>query len=163
VRVRLLSADTFDPGDEAVIRFVAGMARSRRAVRGLLDKRASAVRVVLDADQDGRLGYAIELPGHARGALRTALGAYPHVEAHDETMTDGCPPGAVARAELTLARPSTEPLRAGGVGSRRRGQGFWTLFRTPRPKPAANAPPDLAAPQRKRPRYDQRGVRGLNP
>jgi len=115
VRVRLLPADTFDPHDEAVIRFAAGLARSRRAVRGVLDRRASAVRILLDADADGRLGYAIELPGHARAALRTALGAYPHVEAHDEPMPDDDPQGAVARAELTLARPSTEPLRMTGL------------------------------------------------
>jgi hypothetical protein len=120
-RVRMLAIppDSFDPSDESVIRFAAGLSRSRRALRGLLDAPASAVRLVLDADPAGRLQYAIEVPHHAQGALRAALSPYPGVDlrpdpsaAGDDAVEDGV---EVARAELVLARPSSEPLRAAGL------------------------------------------------
>lgn len=118
VRVQLVPADSFDPADEAVIRFAAGLGRARRAIHGLLDSPASAVRVQLDTDSANRLRYTVELPEHARSALRTSIGSYPSVELHD---LDPDPPTArsrrvkVARAELVLARPSTEPLRQTGL------------------------------------------------
>lgn len=118
VRVQLIPADSFDPADEAVIRFAAGLGRARRAVRGLLDAPGSAVRIRLDTDSANRLRYTVELPEHARSALRTSIGSYPSVELHD---LDPDPPTApsrrvkVARAELVLARPSTEPLRQTGL------------------------------------------------
>lgn len=118
VRVQLIPADSFDPADEAVIRFAAGLGRARRAVRGLLDSPGSAVRIRLDTDSANRLRYTVELPEHARSALRTSIGSYPSVELHD---LDPAAPTArsrrvkVARAELVLARPSTEPLRQTGL------------------------------------------------
>jgi hypothetical protein len=58
-RLLLVPADSFDPTAEAVVAFASGLSRSRRALRGLLEKRASAVRVRLDTDQAGRLRYAV--------------------------------------------------------------------------------------------------------
>lgn len=116
VRVLLLPAPSFDPSEEAVVRFASGLGRSRRALRGLLDAPASAVRVQLDADREGRLRYVVELPARARAALRTAAAAYGEVELRDapaDVEPDG--PVEVARAELVLARPSREPLHAAGL------------------------------------------------
>jgi hypothetical protein len=120
-RVRMLAIppDSFDPSDESVIRFAAGLSRSRRALRGLLDAPASAVRLALDADPAGRLQYAIEVPAHASGALRAALASYGDVDlrpAEPSPTDDGdAAEVEVARAELVLARASSEPLRAAGL------------------------------------------------
>ncbi len=118
-RVAMLAvpADSFDPPEEAVIRFASGLSRSRRAVRGILDSPASAVRLRLDADRAGRLRYGVEVPERARAALRTSLAAYRGVELRPapeppENVAEGA---EVARAELVLARRSSEPLRAAGL------------------------------------------------
>jgi hypothetical protein len=121
VAVQLVPAGSFDPGVEAVVRFAAGLARSRRAIRGALLAPACAVRVRLDADESGRLRYTLELPAHARRALHTAAGAYAGVELREVPpperpggKADG-PQPEVARAELVLARGSHEPLREVGL------------------------------------------------
>lgn len=120
VGVVLVPADSFDADPEAVVRFASGLARTRR-ISDILCARACAVRVGLDADADGMLRYRIELPEHARASLRTALANYGAVAAHD-LKPDLRPHDGradrmhVARAELVLARPSVEPLRAAGVG-----------------------------------------------
>jgi hypothetical protein len=67
--VLLLPAPSFDPSEEAVLRFASGLARTRRVVRGLLDAPASAVRVRLDADPKGTP------PLHGRAADPRAGGA----------------------------------------------------------------------------------------
>ncbi len=115
VRVQMVPTDGFDPDVEAVLRFAAGLGRSRRAVRGLLEGPASAVRVRLVNDPDGRLRYEVELPEHARGVLATA--GYEEVQLLDVPREHQEPGsvGAVARVELVLARPSTEPLRSIGL------------------------------------------------
>jgi hypothetical protein len=80
VRFVLVPADGFDPGEEAVVRFAAGLVRSRRLLSGLLDSRACAVRVLLDADCDRRLRYVVEVPAHAARALRNGVGSFEGVE-----------------------------------------------------------------------------------
>ncbi len=124
-RVAMLAvpADSFDPSPESVVRFASGLSRSRRAIRGLLDAPASAVRLRLDADPAGKLRYGMEVPAHARGALRAAIAAYhgvelrPVPEASVERDDASVEPDdlEVARAELVLARASSEPLRAAGL------------------------------------------------
>ncbi|MBW8059996.1 MAG: ATP/GTP-binding protein [Solirubrobacterales bacterium] len=117
-RVAMLAvpADSFDPSAEAVLRFASGLSRSRRALRGLLDAPASAVRLSLDADPAGKLRYAVEVPEHARGALRAAMAAYHGVELRPAPAPIGeAGKAEVARAELVLARASSEPLRAAGL------------------------------------------------
>lgn len=118
VRVAMVPAPSFDPSDEAVVRFASGLSRSRRALRGLLDAPASAVGIDLASDRDGKLSYTVELPGRARRTLATAAGAYAEIDLRD--LPAAPPPtdvraGEVARAELVLARPSSEPLRAPGL------------------------------------------------
>lgn len=123
VAVQLVPAGSFDPGAEAVVRFAAGLARSRRAVGGALLAPACAVRVRLDADESGRLRYTLELPAHAKHALAAAAGSYADgVELRevplDPEPTNGEPDGSppeVARTELVLARGSHEPLREVGL------------------------------------------------
>jgi hypothetical protein len=117
-RVAMLAvpADSFDPSSEAVVRFASGLSRSRRALRGLLDSPASAVRLRLDADPAGQLRYGVEVPAHARGALRAAMAAYHGVELRPAPASSAEPDEVeVARAELVLARASSEPLRAAGL------------------------------------------------
>jgi hypothetical protein len=117
-RVAMLAipADSFDPSPESIVRFASGLSRSRRALRGLLDAPASAVRLRLDGDEDGRLRYGIEVPERASGALRAALAAYQGVELRPAPEPRAEPKNAeVARAELVLARASSEPLHAAGL------------------------------------------------
>ena len=118
--VLLLPAPSFNPSEEAVLRFASGLARTRRVVRGLLDAPASAVRVRLDADPKGRLRYTVELPTRARAALAAAAAAYGEVELREVPADEAPGPKPskdreVVRAELVLERPSTEPLRATGL------------------------------------------------
>jgi hypothetical protein len=117
-RVALLAipADSFDPSPESVVRFASGLSRSRRALRGLLDAPASAVRLRLDADPAAKLRYAVEVPERARGALRAAMAAYEGVELRPVPDAPAEPEATeVVRAELVLARASSEPLRAAGL------------------------------------------------
>jgi hypothetical protein len=112
----VVPADSFDPGEDAVLAFASALSRSRRAVRGFLDAPASAVRLRLDADGAGRLRYAVEAPERARHALRVGLAAYGGVDlvpAPEAPAESG--DVEVARAELVLARPSSEPLRDTGL------------------------------------------------
>jgi hypothetical protein len=116
VAVLAVPADSFDPSPESVVRFASGLSRSRRALRGLLDAPASAVRLRLDADPAGKLRYAVEVPERARSALRAAMSAYQGVELRAAPEAPAEPEtGEVVRAELVLARASSEPLRAAGL------------------------------------------------
>ena len=117
VAILAIPADSFDPSPESVVRFASGLSRSRRALRGLLDAPASAVRLRLDADPAGNLRYCVEVPERARGALRAAMSAYQGVELRTapEEAPAKPPAGEVVRAELVLARASSEPLRAAGL------------------------------------------------
>ncbi len=116
VRLWVVPPDSFDPSDEAVARFASGLSRTRRALRGLLDTPASAVRIVIGTDRSGRLRYGVEVPDHAVGVVRAALASYSDVELRpaEDPVEDGGG-GEVARAELVLARPSSEPLRPVGL------------------------------------------------
>jgi hypothetical protein len=108
--------DSFDPSPESIVRFASGLSRSRRALRGLLDAPASAVRMRFEADPDRKLRCAVEVPEHARGALQTAMAAYTGVELRPAPSTiDEADNAQVVRAELVLARASSEPLRAAGL------------------------------------------------
>lgn len=116
VAVLAVPADSFDPSAEAVVRFASGLSRSRRALRGLLDAPASAVRLRLDADPAGDLRYAIEVPERARGALRAATAAYKGVDLRAvPEPQERAGEAEIVRAELILARPSSEPLRDAGL------------------------------------------------
>lgn len=116
VAILAIPADSFDPSPESVVRFASGLSRSRRALRGLLDAPASAVRLRLDADPAGKLRYAVEVPERARGALRAAMAAYEGVELRAVPDAPAEREAAeVVRAELALARASSEPLRAAGL------------------------------------------------
>ena len=135
-RVAMLAvpADSFDPSPESVVRFASGLSRSRRAIRGLLDAPASAVRLRLDADPAGKLRYGVEVPAHARGALRAAIAAYHGVELRPVPEPSGnvtmrrpsptiwrspapswCLPG---RAASRCERPASIPIRSRGSRAR---------------------------------------------
>jgi hypothetical protein len=112
-RLVVLAPDTFDPSLDTVVRSAAHLARARRLVGNWLDPGARAVRVLLDTDEEGRLRYSLSVPRSALPAVRSALMVYDRVQVRLEP--DAAPPSSgrplhVARAELRLARPSTEPL-----------------------------------------------------
>jgi hypothetical protein len=116
-RLVVLAPDTFDPSVDAVLRCAAHLSRVRRLVGNWLDPGARAVRVLLDTDEEGRMRYSLSVPRGALPAVRAALAVYDRVQARlepDTTTAAAAPVGhrrpEVARAELRLARPSTEPL-----------------------------------------------------
>jgi hypothetical protein len=115
MRLVVLAPDSFDPSLDAVLRCAAQLSRVRRLVGGWFDPRARAVRVLLDTDSEGRMRYSLTLPEKALPAVRSALGAFDRVqlqaiEANPEPVTTGAGRVEVVRAELRLARPSSEPL-----------------------------------------------------
>ncbi len=116
VRLVVLAPDSFDPSLDAVLRCAAQFSRVRRLIGGWLDPRARAVRVLLDTDPEGRMRYSLSVPERALPAVRAALGVYDRVQARVvelEPTQDPASPVArvqVVRAELRLARPSSEPL-----------------------------------------------------
>jgi len=119
-RLVVLAPDSFDPSLDAVLRCAAQLSRVRRLVGEWLDPRARAVRVLLDCDREGRMRYSLSVPERALPAVRSALGVYDRVQAHvlepdpERPTGEGRRTGAerlgVVRAELRLARPSSEPL-----------------------------------------------------
>jgi hypothetical protein len=110
----ILAPDSFDPSLDAVLQCAAQLSRVRRLVGGWLDPRARAVRVLLDSDKDGRMRYSLSVPERALPAVRSALGVYDRVQARllepDPATGDPHVGAQVVRAELRLARPSSEPL-----------------------------------------------------
>ncbi|HET7177374.1 MAG TPA: hypothetical protein VFI63_01665 [Solirubrobacterales bacterium] len=117
--VAVVPADEFDPEPDAVLRFAAQLAACERSVGGWVDRRASAIRVKLASDAEGRLVYLLEVPERAGEALRTALHAFEGIELRPAggvlsaaVAEDGKEKEkpSVLRTELVLARPSVEPL-----------------------------------------------------
>jgi hypothetical protein len=111
--VAVVPADEFDARPDAVLTVIAQLARSERRVAGWLDRRASALRVCLTNDPEGRLVYLLEVPQRSLELLRSALRGYHGVELRGAAEVLGEPEeegGVVRRAELVLSRPSVEPL-----------------------------------------------------
>ncbi|MGA9284132.1 MAG: hypothetical protein WBV85_01700 [Solirubrobacteraceae bacterium] len=110
VRLVVLAPDSFAPTLDGVLRCAAQLSRVRRVVGGWLDPRASAVRVLLDSSE-GAMRYSLVVPERALPAIRSALSNYDRVQVR---LADPEPPrrdgACVMRAELRLARPSSEPL-----------------------------------------------------
>ena len=121
-RLVVLAPDSFDPSLDAVLRFAAQLSRVRRVVGGWFDRRAQAVRVLLDCDADGRMRYSLTVPERALPAVRSAIGSFDRVQiqrlepgpdltyASEGKGANKGAPGDVVRAELRLGRPSSEPL-----------------------------------------------------
>lgn len=142
VRFTLVPSDAFDPSLEAVESFAAQLARTRRAVAGFLDGAAGAVRIRIRPNEEGLVGYELEVPKRARSALRAACSIYGDAQLIDTpapaSAADGSPAGdaqpasgggrqgaarrtpqerrvKTVRAELVLARSSAEPLAERGM------------------------------------------------
>lgn len=120
VRLVVLAPDSFAPSIDAVLRCAAQLGRVRRTVGGWFDARASAVRVLLDTDEQGLVRYSLIVPERSLPAVRAALSNYERVQVRVEPWVEPGPLAprrgagdrdvAVVRAELRLARPSSEPL-----------------------------------------------------
>jgi hypothetical protein len=113
VGVVVLAPDSFEPGLDEVLRFAGQLSRVHRAVGGWFDQSASAVRILLDRDADGRMRYSLCVPERSLPAVRSALSVYDRVEIRRALPTPrevGREGVWVARTELRLARPGHEPL-----------------------------------------------------
>ncbi len=114
--VVVVPADEFDATPDSVVSFAAQLARSGRRIGGWWDRRASAVRVRLTNDGEGRLVYLLEVPERDMSMLRGALRSFRGVELRDpETVLGGAvvradDEEATLRTELVLAQPYVEPL-----------------------------------------------------
>ncbi len=112
----VVPADEFDASAELIGSFAAQLARSGRRIGGWWDRRASALRVRLTNDAEGRLAYLLEAPERDIGALRAALRGYHGVELRepDEALLEAgagvAEEETVLRTELVPARPYVEPL-----------------------------------------------------
>ena len=108
-----MPADEFDAKPEAVLRIAAELSRADRSVRGWFDRHACALRVRLTNDGEGRLVYLLEAPARSRELLRNALRSYEGIELREAAEVAPKPDQrreVTLRTELTLARPSVEPL-----------------------------------------------------
>lgn len=112
--VAVVPADDFDPMPDAVLRFAAELGATERRVLGWLDRRASAVRVTLTGDAQGRLVYLMSAPERSFRFLRGALATYEGVELREPADVLGRRPTrhdlATCRTELVLGRKGLEPL-----------------------------------------------------
>jgi hypothetical protein len=114
--VAIVPADGFDPRPETVAAFATALAAGSRRTGAWADRPASAVRVRLTHDAQGRLVYLMELPERDVSRLRSALHSYRGLELRDPEeilAAGGGRPGAptrTVRAEMVLAGPSHEPL-----------------------------------------------------
>ncbi len=108
----VVPADEFEATTETVLRVAAQLSRADRGVRGWMDRPASAIRITLESDPDGRLVYLIEAAERQLEVVRAALRSYQGIEIRrvEEVLPPRPKPGAVVRTELVLARPSVESL-----------------------------------------------------
>jgi hypothetical protein len=111
VRLVVLAPDSFAPALDAVLRFAAQLSRVRRSTGAWFDPAASAMRVLLDGSRDGAMRYSLIVPERSLPAVRSALSNYNQVQVRLVGPEPPLrPPASVLRAELRLARPSSEPL-----------------------------------------------------
>lgn len=111
----VVPADEFDAAPELVGAFAAQLARSGRRIGGFWDRRASALRVRLLNDGEGRLVYLLDVPERDLPTVRAALRGYRGIELRDpaellSAEDDVAEEEAVLRTELVLAQPVVEPL-----------------------------------------------------
>jgi len=109
----VVPADEFEAGIESVLRVAAQLSRADRGVRGWMDRPASAIRISLQHDGQGRLLYLIGVAERQMELVRSALRSYRGIgfRQADELLPARSERAQVTmRTELVLARPSVEPL-----------------------------------------------------
>jgi hypothetical protein len=112
----VVPADEFDAAPQVVDAFAAQLARSGRRIGGFWDRRASALRVRLVNDDEGRLIYLLDVPERDLPTLRAALRGYRGVELRGpgdllSAESEEADVGEITlRTELVLAQPVVEPL-----------------------------------------------------
>lgn len=111
----VIPADEFNADPESVIRFASQLARTEPLVAGWLARPATAIRVRLGHDEEGRLTYTLGVPAHSLEVVREGLRGYRGIELRELPESgfaeEPAEPAAIARTELVLARASVEPLR----------------------------------------------------
>ena len=111
--VAIVPADDFDPKTDAVLRFAAELAGTERSVLGWLDRRASAVRVRLTCDAEGRLLYLLSVPERSMKLLRGALGTYDGIELRE------MPEGLDEQRSTARSSPPSAPSSFRSFGTTR--------------------------------------------
>jgi hypothetical protein len=111
----VVPADEFDASPDSVVSFAAQLARSGRRIGGWWDRPASALRIRLTNDGEGRLVYLLDVAERDLSMLRGALRSSRGVELRDpaEVLGEGAAlegEETTLRTELVLARPYVEPL-----------------------------------------------------
>ncbi|MCA1700589.1 MAG: hypothetical protein LC790_17480 [Actinobacteria bacterium] len=92
----VLPTETFDPSDQALRFFSRQLPGVPRLVRGWMDPRAGAVRVMMGSAGQGRMMYSWSAPERSRSALQAAAGAYDEIELRPLDTIDTATVGAVA-------------------------------------------------------------------
>lgn len=116
VSYELLPTTSFDPSSEDILRFANQLARTRPSVWSGAPAAATAIRLRLTTKPDGQQTYVLE--GHVTSTSVLRHQSYPHVEVRQCPAEESSPSSKdnrcahVARAELVLAKDSTQPLRA---------------------------------------------------
>ena len=112
----VVPADEFATDPESVLRFASQLARTEPLVAAWLGRPASAIRVRLGHDEDGRLTYTLGVPARSLEVVREGLRGYRGIELRElpasSFATEESASAVILRTELVLARPSVEPLRA---------------------------------------------------
>ncbi|MCB1280059.1 MAG: hypothetical protein KDB18_00895 [Salinibacterium sp.] len=111
--VAVVPADEFEASIETILRVAAQLSRADRGVRGWMDRPASAIRISLQNDAEGRLVYLIGAAERQTELIRSALRAYEGFELRPagELLPPPTEKARVTmRTELVLARRSVEPL-----------------------------------------------------
>ncbi len=116
VQFELLPADTFAPSLDAIRRFAAQLARTRRGfLVGWLERPGTAVRILMAPDRHGVLRYRLEVPERVRTALAAALSAYSQLEVRECDRVVLPREGHTVRVELRLAHEPAQPLGDPGL------------------------------------------------
>lgn len=112
IRLAAFPTETFDPNEEEVLRYAHQLTRVHRAVLGVLDRPASAVRIRLESLPDGRVAYLVEGPARAASVLR--VGGYEDVELRPVKGEEI--PTPQGETFISAGVPATRGIRGRGSG-----------------------------------------------
>ena len=117
VRFAVIPTESFDPSPEEIVRFAAGLSRTRRVVRRVGAKRADAIRLRLLAVAGGQVVQLLEGPKRSLSILRNSgfdqvdlrvPGALPDLFPEPEADPDVCAPSS-SPIDPSTSNPSPRP------------------------------------------------------
>ncbi|HVL27647.1 MAG TPA: hypothetical protein VM390_05840 [Acidimicrobiales bacterium] len=117
VRFAVIPTESFDPSADEILRFAAGLSRTRRVVRRLGAGRTDAIRLRLVAVAGGRVVQLLEGPRRSLSILRNA--GFDQVDLRPPEAVPGLFPPGPDRSD----RPRAPKPKAGSLSSLRRRPG----------------------------------------